>query len=155
LAAGHVLALRFRARFRSFHVFATIELVAAVSGAALVFLFGGVESHFASLAARVLERPWLLGGYRWFGALLLFLVPSTAMGASLPALTGALSRSSSDYGRILGYLYGANTAGGVFGVALAEQWLVPRLGLRMSALVAGGAELAVGLLVIVVASSLA
>jgi spermidine synthase len=104
LAGGHALAARFPSRFQSFRAFAALELVAAVSGAGLVFFFDVVESHFATFTAGAVERAWLLGACRVLGALLLFLVPSTAMGATLPALTGTLSRSSREYGRVLGYL---------------------------------------------------
>jgi predicted membrane-bound spermidine synthase len=150
LAGGHALASRFPERLRSLRAFAVLELVAAVSGAGLVVFFPVIESHFVNITASVVERARLLGACRMFGALVVFFVPSTAMGASLPALTGALSRSSSEYGKTLGYLYGANTAGGVLGVALTEQWFVPLLGLRATALVAGSAELAIGLLALAV-----
>jgi spermidine synthase len=66
----------------------------------------------------------------------LLLLPSTAMGATLPLLTSALSVYEPSFGRALGRLYAANTLGAVLGVVAAEVVLVPALGIRTSALVA-------------------
>lgn len=146
LAAGHALAARRPAFFRRISAFALLELVAGVSGIALVLGFGVVEAHFAVLVAGVFERPWLLNGARTLAAFVLLFVPSAAMGAGLPTLAGALERGPGDYGRLLGALYGANTAGGVLGVAFAEAFMIPEWGLRATGVAAGAAELGVAAL---------
>jgi spermidine synthase len=143
MAAGHLGAARFAGRLRGLRTFALLEAIAAVSGVSLVFGLGLIESSFASAASGLFERPMLLNGVRIFGAFVLLLVPSAAMGASLPALTAALTRMDAAYGRVLGLLYGANTAGGVIGVVATESLFIPSFGVRTSGLFAGGAELAV------------
>jgi spermidine synthase len=154
MAAGHAGAIRFASRLADLRVFAALELVAAVSGVTVVFGLGGVEAHFGALASSLFDHPVALNSLRVVGALLAFLVPSAAMGASLPALTGALAPRDAGYGRVLGLLYGANTAGGVAGVLLTELVFVPGLGLHATALVAAGAELAVAAVAFVAAKRL-
>ena len=68
-----------------------------------------------------------------FGALL---IPTTAMGATLPVLVGSLSHARRDFGHALGQLYGWNTLGAVFGVVGAELVLVDRVGVAGSAWIA-------------------
>lgn len=143
MAGGHLAAARFADRLRGLRTFAALESIAAVSGVSLVFGLGLVESYFASAMGGLFERPMLLNGARIAGALVLLLIPSAAMGASLPVLTAALTKMDAAYGRVLGLLYGANTAGGVLGVVATESLFVPRFGVRTSGLFAGGAELAV------------
>lgn len=143
MAGGNLAAARFAGRLRGLFTFAALESIAAASGVALVFGLGFVEAHFASAAGGLFDRPMLLNGVRVTGAFVLLLIPSAAMGASLPVLTAALARMDAAYGRVLGLLYGANTAGGVLGVVATESWFVPEFGVRTTALFAGGAELTV------------
>ena len=56
----------------------------------------------------------------WRLAFVLLLVPTIAMGATLPLLVSALSRRGRDFGRALGRLYGWNTLGGVAGALAGE-----------------------------------
>jgi predicted membrane-bound spermidine synthase len=154
MAFGYLGAARFADRLNGLRTFAALEAVAAVSGVSLVFGLGLIESHFASVAGGLSDRPMLLNGARIVGAFILLLIPSAAMGASLPALTAALVKMDGAYGRVLGLLYGANTAGGVLGVVATESLFVPGFGVRTSALFAGGAELAVAAAAFFMASRL-
>jgi spermidine synthase len=71
-------------------------------------------------------------------AFALLVVPTAAMGATLPILTGALSDGGRHrFGPVLGRLYGWNTLGAVAGVIGAELVLVDRLGLTATAWAAG------------------
>src|SRR5262249_4800162 len=68
-----------------------------------------------------------------FGVLI---VPTTAMGATLPVLVGALARTGDGFGRTFGWLYGWNTLGAVAGRLVAETELVARVGIAGSAWIA-------------------
>jgi spermidine synthase len=73
----------------------------------------------------------------------LLLVPTTMMGATLPILVSWGTRRA-DLARVLGTLYAVNTAGAVFGTALAGFAFLPALGLSRTALVAGLTSLVLG-----------
>lgn len=143
MAAGHFGAARFARRIADLRTFAALEAVAAVAGASVVFVLGGIEAHFGDAFSGLLKNAVALNSARLIVAFVVLLVPSAAMGASLPVLTGTLAASTENYGRILGLLYGVNTAGGVLGVLITESFFVPRFGLRATGLFAGAGELAV------------
>jgi predicted membrane-bound spermidine synthase len=87
--------------------------------------------------------PWLVAALRGAIAFAILCVPATAMGATLPVIVGEARRCSrAGFGRVLGWLYGWNTAGGIAGVLVAELALIPRLGITRSAWVAGLLNLA-------------
>jgi predicted membrane-bound spermidine synthase len=141
MAGGQVAAARWAGRVKGLRTFALLEATAGVAGVALVFGLASVESGFASIASGFVDRPVLLNGARVVVAFVAMLLPAAAMGASLPVLTGAFAPSGARYGRVLGLLYGANTAGGVVGVLVTEGYLVARFGVQGSALFAGAGEL--------------
>jgi spermidine synthase len=77
-----------------------------------------------------------------FGGTFVLLLPATAaMGATLPALERALSRS----GNRLALLYAGNTFGAVLGVLAAAFWWVPALGLSITAATCAALNLACAL----------
>src|SRR5439155_3775687 len=80
---------------------------------------------------------WLTNVVRFVTAFSILLVPSTAMGATLPLLVAALARARAGFGFALGHAYGWNTLGAVAGVASAEVWLIGAFGIAGSAWAAG------------------
>ncbi|HVW26983.1 MAG TPA: fused MFS/spermidine synthase [Polyangiaceae bacterium] len=149
MATGHLAAARFARRVARLRAFAALEATAAVTGVAAVFALGAIEPLFGGAVSGLFDDAFALNATRVLCALLVLLVPSAAMGASLPALTGALASSREGYGPVLGLLYGVNTAGGVIGVLSAESFFVPRFGLHAAALFAGAAQIAVALVAFV------
>ena len=69
----------------------------------------------APLLRPLQDTPWILNPLRFVLAFALFLVPSTAMGATLPLLVATLFRRDPRFGRVLGRLYGWNTLGSLLG----------------------------------------
>lgn len=152
LALGNALAARLGARLRHpIRAYAVAEAVIALTGAGLVYLFPTLGATLAPIFRPLLDHPWTLNSLRLLVAFLLLLVPSTAMGITLPLLTRALLRDPAlprrgpkdegGFGRILGALYGWNTLGAMAGVIAGEMFLVGRLGVRGTALAAGGLNL--------------
>ncbi len=141
LALGNALALRGVQRWqRPIRLYALLEIAIGLIGLALVYglplqahvlapFLGGIDSPLALNVARFILA---------FGALL---VPSTAMGLTLPVLTRALSRRDSNFGSVLGALYGANTAGAVVGAVGAEVLLIGAFGVHGTAGIAAGMNL--------------
>jgi spermidine synthase len=84
----------------------------------------------------------LLSALRWFVALVIVIVPTTAMGATLPILTRALPPATRE--PKLGALYAANVSGGATGALLAAYVVLPILGLGGTLLAAGALSGLVG-----------
>ncbi|UCD25500.1 MAG: fused MFS/spermidine synthase, partial [Gemmatimonadota bacterium] len=117
--------------------YAILEVVIAVAGVALVFLLPSLGVITTPLLRPVLDQPWILNPLRLLLAFGFLLIPSTAMGLTLPLLTKALVMADPNFGRALGRLYGWNTLGAVLGAVVAEVTLIELLGIRGSALAAG------------------
>lgn len=117
--------------------YAVLETVIAVSGVALVYLLPSLGPLTTPVLRPIVEQPWVLNPARFLLAFALLLVPSTAMGLTLPLLTKALVTADPNFGRALGRLYGWNTLGAVLGTLVAETYLVGALGIHRSGVVAG------------------
>ena len=79
----------------------------------------------------------------------LLVVPTAAMGATLPLLVRWAAGRLSRVGRRTGLLYGFNTVGAVVGTWCTGFLLLPQLGVRTTELVAAGANLLVGVIALV------
>jgi predicted membrane-bound spermidine synthase len=138
LALGNALAARYGAGLRNpIRIYALAEVAIALTGIGLVFLFPILGSVMAPWFHPLLEQPWILNPLRLLIALILLLIPSTAMGVTLPLLTQALIVYDRNFGSVLGRLYGWNTLGAVIGVIASEMLLIRALGVHGTALAAG------------------
>ena len=138
LALGNALVARGGARLANpVRAYALAEAAIALTGVGLVYLFSVLGAMLAPLFRPLLNHPWALNPLRLLVAFLLLLIPSTAMGITLPLLTRALMRDDRSFGRVLGALYGWNTLGAMTGVVAGEMYLVGALGVRGTALAAG------------------
>jgi spermidine synthase len=142
LALGNAVAARFGDRLGNpVRLYAIVELAIAVSGVGLVFLLPVFGVALAPWFRSLMEQPWLLNPLRLFIAFLLLLIPSAAMGVTLPLLTKALIAADSNFGRVLGRLYGWNTLGAVMGAVVGEMYLIGALGIHGTAFTAGALNL--------------
>jgi spermidine synthase len=124
-------------------LYARLELVVGALGLLSPLGYHAARPLFASLyaatggsgAAFLLARFAIL-----FAALLL---PTIAMGATLPLIVSAFTRRESEFGSSVSRLYGINTAGAVAGVLAAGFVLIPSLGLWRTAGVAALIDFAV------------
>lgn len=78
------------------------------------------------------------------------LLPTAAMGATLPLLTRWYARDPGSLGRDMGWLYAINTTGAVFGAGLAGFVLLPGLGQPLTLGAAAAVNITVGLLAMAV-----
>jgi len=142
LGLGSALAGRFGDRLRDpLRAFALLELAAGVAGIALVLGLPALAGPVAGLTAPLAGWPAALALARWALACALLLIPTTAMGATLPLLVRSAVHEPRDFGGVLGLLYGANTLGAVAGVLGVELVALGALGVRGSAAVAGAGNL--------------
>ncbi len=95
------------------------------------------RNHYGSLVRFNLMQFVVVG--------LLLLLPTTAMGATLPILTRFLVRRLQLMSRTVGVLYAVNSGGAFVGVMLAGLVLLPSLGVRSGYTVAIVINLVVGL----------
>jgi predicted membrane-bound spermidine synthase len=137
LATGNTWAARRgRSVRRPLVAYALLELLVAMTGLGLVLAFPALSRVSAPVLSAFVGRPAILNAARMAAAFLLMVVPSAAMGATLPLLVRTLAGRDSGFGRALGRLYGWNTIGAVAGALAGETVLLPLLGIRGAGLAA-------------------
>jgi len=105
-------------------------------GAATWIYAGLVEAESAHLASSQFIH--------FLAMVVLLVIPTAAMGATLPLLVRRASGKLSRVGRRAGLLYGFNTAGAVVGTWATGFVFLPLLGVRGTELTAAGANLVIG-----------
>jgi spermidine synthase len=106
-------------------------------------LHDGEPTHPLFVAAKLLASAAIL------------LVPTTLMGATLPALARHVTRETAEAGPRLGLLYAANTLGAVAGAWAGGFLLIPRIGLWWTSSFAAAVDVAIGLLALSIARPIA
>ncbi len=142
LALGSALSARYGEHIqRPIRLYALLEIAIAVTGVGLVLLMPTLNTVLAPLFRPFVDQPWVLNPMRLAIAFALMVVPTTAMGATLPLLVKGLGVSAPTFGRALGMLYDLNTLGAVAGALGGEMLLMKALGLRGAGFAAGGMNL--------------
>jgi spermidine synthase len=135
LAIGNAAVARWgREVRRPLAGYAALEVGVGLTGVGLVLLFPLTGPALAPLMGSLGGAT--LNALRVAVSFLLLLVPSCAMGATLPLLAAALSVRDPNFGRVLGRLYGWNTLGAVLGTLAGDLALIEALGIRGTALAA-------------------
>jgi spermidine synthase len=155
LALGAFLGGRYSRRVkRPLVAYGVLELVVAATVALSPVAFQALAPLYAAIARNAPGSLVLLSAARWLGALLIVVVPTTAMGATLPLLSRLLPSSTGDdpgaalRERRLGALYASNTAGGAIGALLAAYAILPLLGMSATVLASALGSAAIGALAI-------
>src|SRR6266480_308951 len=138
LALGNAIAAASKIRrWRPLHLYALLEVLVALLGCTIVF---GLPA-LGDLMRPVWQMLWnyqpTLLGLRFIVSFLILLVPTTAMGLTLPVLIEDPVLRKANFGRAIGLLYGSNTLGAVVGAVLGEGYLIAAFGLRGASLAAG------------------
>src|SRR4051812_5428530 len=84
--------------------YATLEAVVATTGVALSMALPHLTVLLGPLTRLAGDATWMVNLIRVVAAFLILLLPAAAMGATLPLLTGALTRADATAGQILGLL---------------------------------------------------
>lgn len=119
---------------RPLRAYGLLELVVAVTVAATPFAFHLLTPIYADLARSLPNSLLALSPLRWFTALGLVVLPTMAMGATLPLLSRSFDTGESGAEaaalreRRLGALYAINTLGGALGALAAAYLILPALG---------------------------
>jgi spermidine synthase len=140
LALGNALAASSKIRrWRPLHFYAALELIVAFFGCTIVFGLPVVGELMRPLWQMLWNYQPALLGLRFVVSFLVLLLPTTAMGLTLPVLIEDPLLQQTDFGRVIGFLYGSNTLGAMFGAVLGEAYLIGAFGLYGTSLAAGGA----------------
>ncbi len=114
---------------RPLQAYGVLELVVAACVAVSAPAFHALGPLYVAAARALPDSLVALSALRWILALAVVVIPTVAMGATLPVLTRALAPQPGRRDRQLGALYAANTLGGASGALLAAYVVLPALGL--------------------------
>jgi spermidine synthase len=138
LALGNAIAASSRIRrWRPLHLYALLEVLVALLGCTIVFGLPVLGELLRPVWQMLWDYQPTLLGLRFIVSFLILLVPTTAMGLTLPVLIEDPILRQTNFGRAIGLLYGSNTLGAVVGAVLSEGYLIAAFGLRGASLVAG------------------
>jgi spermidine synthase len=138
LALGNALAASSRIRqWRPLHFYAVLELVVAFFGCTIVFGLPVLGDLMRPLWQMLWNYQPMLLGLRFVISFLILLLPTTAMGLTLPVIIEDPLLRETEFGRAIGFLYGSNTLGAMLGAVLGEAYLIGAFGLYGTSVVAG------------------
>jgi spermidine synthase len=137
LALGNGLVARLHSRIaRPIRVYALLEFGIGVGSFLVVLALPRLSGALGPLFATIADTPLLLNIARLGSAFALLVLPTTAMGATLPLLTEAMARTNPNFGATVGKLYGWNTLGAMLGAIGCEAVLVRFFGIASTGLIA-------------------
>jgi len=138
LALGNAIAASSRIRrWRPLHLYAALEVAVAFFGCTIVFALPLLGDWMRPVWQALWSHHSVLLGLRFVLSFLIVLVPTTAMGLTLPVLMEDPVLRQTNFGRAFGLLYGCNTLGAMAGAVLGEAYLIGAFGLRGTGLAAG------------------
>src|ERR1039457_1525195 len=138
LALGTAIAASAKLqRIRPLYLYAALEVAVALLGCTIVFGLPLIGEWMRPIFQALWTHQVVLMGLRLVLSFAILLVPTTAMGLTLPVMLEDPALARHDFGRAIGLLYGWNTLGAVIGALLGEMFLVEALGLWGTSLVAG------------------
>ena len=140
LALGNALAASSRIRrWRPLHFYVVLELFVAFFGCTIVFGLPVVGDLMRPVWQMLWNYQPTLLGLRFVVSFLILLVPTTAMGLTLPVIIEDPLLRETEFGRAIGFLYGSNTLGAMLGAILGEAYLIGAFGLYGTSLAAAAA----------------
>jgi predicted membrane-bound spermidine synthase len=156
LALGGLIAasLDVRRRLRQpLRLYALLELIIAILGCTIVFAIPLLGEWLRPLFQTLWNHDSILNGLRFLLSFLILVIPTTAMGLTLPILLADPGLRRANFARVVSLLYGCNTLGAVFGALIGEAYLVRLFGLRGTAFAAAGLNLLAALVAFTLAQS--
>src|SRR5215470_9425190 len=138
LALGNALAASSRIRrSRPVQLYAALELLVAFLGCTIVFGLPVLGDVLRPLWQMLWNHQPMLLGLRFVVSFLILLLPTTAMGLTLPVIIEDPLLRETEFGRAIGFLYGSNTLGAMVGAILGEAYLIGAFGLYGTSIAAG------------------
>lgn len=149
LAIGSWIGGRIADR-RSDHLrlYGVLELLIGIYALGVPLLIGATKTVLAPLY-QADPNGTALVTVRFILALLIMIVPTIFMGATLPILIKHFTAREEEIGRRVGLIYGINTFGAMAGAFLAGLVLIPQLGMRMTNITGVLINLVIGVLAVI------
>ena len=152
LALGNAIGASSKIRrWRPLHLYAVLEIAVALLGCTIVFGLPLLGVWLRPLWQMLWNFQPTLLALRFVLSFVILLIPTTAMGLTLPVLIEDPILRRSEFGRAIGFLYGANTLGAVAGALVGEVYLIGAFGLRGTSVAAGLASCLAATLALLVA----
>ncbi|MCZ7592756.1 MAG: fused MFS/spermidine synthase [Kiritimatiellae bacterium] len=146
LAIGAHLFGRWAERLKNpLRTFAVLEWIIAAYALCIPWLFQLIRVVYRYAYQNISSDLAFLTPLRFVLAILILLIPTIAMGGTLPVLIRGLARSDEQFGARLGWLYGVNTLGAVAGVFISGFYLIPAIGLTYTNVLAASTEVVAGI----------
>ncbi|MDZ8117922.1 fused MFS/spermidine synthase [Pontiella agarivorans] len=133
---------------RPVRMFGLLEVATAVYALCVPLIFQLIQAVYRFVAVNVSDSLAVLTVVRVVLALVLLLIPTAMMGATLPVLSKGFLTRVERFGSRLGLLYGVNTLGAVSGVLLGGFVFIPKLGMTGANILAVCLDATVGLVAI-------
>ena len=145
LGLGAAMGGRWASRVRDpLRAYGILEGAVAVLGLSSPLAYAAARPVFAELNALLMGQGEIFLLVRFLVLFAALLIPTCAMGATLPLVVSHFARRDPDgAGPQVARLYAINTAGAVIGVAAAGFLAIPALGLWKTAALAAAIDLAV------------
>jgi len=150
LAIGSAVAGRLADRVRNpLRWFGASEALIGVTAAASPLALAGLQHAYVALYPHLPHTLAALTFARFVIALVVLIVPTVLMGATLPLVVKASAFRTSALGRQLGVLYGSNAFGAIAGTLAAGLYFIPARGISSTFAIAAALNLTVGLVAVV------
>src|SRR5713226_3990604 len=115
LALGTAIAASAKFRIRPLKLYAALEIAVALFGCTIVFALPVIGELLRPIFQTLWNHQTILLALRVLFSFVILLIPTTAMGLTLPVVLEDRFLERADFGRTLGLLYGFNTLGAVPG----------------------------------------
>jgi len=133
LALGSFLGGRWADRVkRPLVLYGGLQISIGIYGFLVPHIFQALTPLYRVVWANYHPNFWVFSLLRFAMAALVLILPTTAMGATLPALSRFFARRREEVGFDIGRIYGLNTLGAVFGALAPAFVLIPFLGVANS-----------------------
>ncbi len=152
LALGTAIAASGKFRSRPLKLYAGLEIAVAVFGCTIVFALPLIGELLRPVFQTLWSHQTILLGLRVVISFLILLIPTTAMGLTLPVVLEDPALADQRFGRAIGLLYGFNTIGAVVGALIGELFLIKAFGLWGTSLCAGTLNIVAAIIALVLAS---
>ena len=150
LALGSALAGRLAERIRRpVRAYGLLEIGIAVYALAVPLLFGAIDNLYAIIWQQFHPSFFVFSLWRFLLSCVMLLIPTTLMGATLPLLSAALSRSVGPTSTSITRLYTRNLVGAICGCIAAGFLLLPILGVRGTIYTASLINIIIGILTVI------
>ena len=137
LSLGSYLAGKYSAKFKSpIFIYGVIELLIGLFALIFPFLVNQSTMLYVVLYKNVHSNRYFFIIVRFLMLLIILLIPTSLMGATLPTISKGIVSSQNKKGYYTGLLYAFNTIGSVIGVLFATFYSIEKFGLRNTTYIA-------------------